>query len=134
MSPQGHLCDIARSRVDFRFSWKCGRAADISKHSTGPPRKMRSRASTSPASGGLSSAHYGFIQPQAGGKDVFVHISAVERAGLSTFNEGQHIEYELEENRGKISARPGIGALLIPVKQSRLFLSRLSLAKIAELE
>ena len=44
---------------------------------------------------------YGFIQPQAGGKDVFVHISAVERAGLSTLNEGQHLEYELEENRGK---------------------------------
>jgi CspA family cold shock protein len=47
---------------------------------------------------------YGFIQPQAGGKDVFVHISAVERAGLSTLNEGQHIEYEFEENRGKTSA------------------------------
>ena len=38
---------------------------------------------------------YGFIQPQAGGKDVFVHISAVERAGLSTLNEGQQIEYEV---------------------------------------
>jgi CspA family cold shock protein len=47
---------------------------------------------------------YGFIQPQAGGKDVFVHISAVERAGLSTLNEGQHLEYEIEENRGKASA------------------------------
>ncbi len=47
---------------------------------------------------------YGFIQPQEGGKDVFVHISAVERAGLSTLNEGQHIEYEIEENRGKSSA------------------------------
>ena len=46
---------------------------------------------------------YGFIQ-QAGGKDVFVHISAVERAGLNTLNEGQHIEYEIEENRGKTSA------------------------------
>ena len=44
------------------------------------------------------------IQPQDGGRDVFVHVSAVERAGLSTLNEGQHIEYELEENRGKISA------------------------------
>jgi CspA family cold shock protein len=43
---------------------------------------------------------YGFIQPQGGGKDVFVHISAVERAGLSTLNEGQQIEYEIEENRG----------------------------------
>src|SRR5262249_13500293 len=47
---------------------------------------------------------YGFIQPQSGGKDVFVHISAVERAGLSTLNEGQHLEYEIEENRGKTSA------------------------------
>ena len=49
---------------------------------------------------------YGFIQPQGGGggKDVFVHISAVERAGLSTLNEGQHVEFELEESRGKTSA------------------------------
>jgi cold shock protein len=47
---------------------------------------------------------YGFIQPQGGGKDVFVHISAVERAGLSTLNEGQAVEYELVENRGKTSA------------------------------
>jgi CspA family cold shock protein len=39
-----------------------------------------------------------------GGKDAFVHISAVERAGLSTLNEGQHLEYEIEENRGKTSA------------------------------
>jgi CspA family cold shock protein len=47
---------------------------------------------------------YGFIQPQGGGKDVFVHISAVERAGLSTLNEGQVVEYELVTNRGKTSA------------------------------
>ena len=47
---------------------------------------------------------YGFIQPQAGGKDVFVHISAVERAGLSTLNEGQQIEYEIVSNRGRESA------------------------------
>ena len=47
---------------------------------------------------------FGFIQPEAGGKDVFVHISAVERAGLSTLNEGQQLEYEIEENRGKTSA------------------------------
>jgi len=39
-----------------------------------------------------------------GGRDVFVHISAVERAGLNTLNERQHIEYEIEENRGKTSA------------------------------
>ena len=48
---------------------------------------------------------YGFIQPSGGGgKDVFVHISAVEQAGLSSLNEGQHIEYEIESNRGKESA------------------------------
>ena len=47
---------------------------------------------------------YGFIQPQGGGKDVFVHISAVERAGLSTLNEGQQIEYEEAANKGKTSA------------------------------
>jgi cold shock protein len=46
---------------------------------------------------------YGFIQPQGGGKDVFVHISAVERAGLSGLNEGQAIEYEEVSNRGKTS-------------------------------
>ena len=47
---------------------------------------------------------YGFIQPQSGGKDVFVHISAVERAGLSTLNEGAVVEYEVVPNKGKESA------------------------------
>ena len=47
---------------------------------------------------------YGFIQPTDGSKDVFVHISAVERAGLSTLNENQVVEYDLVENRGKTSA------------------------------
>jgi CspA family cold shock protein len=47
---------------------------------------------------------YGFIQPQGGGKDVFVHISAVEKAGLSTLNEGQMIEFEEVSNRGRTSA------------------------------
>jgi CspA family cold shock protein len=47
---------------------------------------------------------YGFIQPQGSGKDVFVHISAVERAGLNSLNEGQVIKYEVVVNRGKESA------------------------------
>jgi CspA family cold shock protein len=49
---------------------------------------------------------YGFIQPQSGGgKDVFVHISALEHAGLSTLNEGATVEYELAKGRnGKESA------------------------------
>jgi cold shock protein len=48
---------------------------------------------------------YGFIQPHGGGRDVFVHISAVERAGLNTLNEGQQIEYEEVSDRGKTSAQ-----------------------------
>ena len=47
---------------------------------------------------------YGFIQPEDGGRDVFVHISAVERAGLPGLNEGQTVEYEEVTNRGKTSA------------------------------
>jgi cold shock protein len=47
---------------------------------------------------------FGFIQPQGGGSDVFVHISAVEKAGLSTLNDGQMVEYEVVSNRGKSSA------------------------------
>ncbi|HMJ31927.1 MAG TPA: cold-shock protein [Xanthobacteraceae bacterium] len=47
---------------------------------------------------------YGFVQPSDGGKDVFVHISAVEKAGLSSLNEGQQISYDIVSNRGKESA------------------------------
>jgi cold shock protein len=47
---------------------------------------------------------YGFIQPEGGGKDVFVHISAVERAGSTSLTEGQVVEFEAVSNSGKISA------------------------------
>jgi CspA family cold shock protein len=48
---------------------------------------------------------YGFIQPTSGGKDAFVHISAVERSGLTTLNEGQKVSFDLETGRdGKQSA------------------------------
>ena len=49
---------------------------------------------------------FGFIQPEDGGKDVFVHISAVERAGMSTLNEGQRVSFEVVADRrtGKSSA------------------------------
>ena len=49
---------------------------------------------------------YGFIEPEDGSKDAFVHISAVERAGMSTLNEGQKIEFELVTDRksGKMAA------------------------------
>ena len=47
---------------------------------------------------------YGFIQPEDGGKDVFVHISAVERAGLRGLNEGQQVSYEMQNERGRTAA------------------------------
>lgn len=47
---------------------------------------------------------FGFIQPDEGGKDVFVHISAVERAGLRSLNEGQKVTYEVQKERGKEAA------------------------------
>ena len=47
---------------------------------------------------------FGFIQPDDGSKDVFVHISAVERAGMSTLNEGQRLTYEIVTERGKQAA------------------------------
>jgi CspA family cold shock protein len=47
---------------------------------------------------------FGFIQPADGSKDVFVHISAVERAGLSSLNEGQKVQFEIVTERGKQAA------------------------------
>ena len=47
---------------------------------------------------------YGFIQPEAGGPDVFVHISAVERAGLRGLREGQKVSYDMATERGKTAA------------------------------
>lgn len=51
-----------------------------------------------------STKGYGFIQPDDGGKDVFVHASAVERAGMSSLQEGEKLSYELATDRGKTSA------------------------------
>ena len=48
---------------------------------------------------------FGFIEPEGGGKDVFVHISAVQRAGLQSLNEGQRVSYEEENERGKSARR-----------------------------
>jgi CspA family cold shock protein len=47
---------------------------------------------------------FGFIQPEEGGPDVFVHISAVERAGLKTLNEGQRVSFESQLERGRTAA------------------------------
>jgi cold shock protein len=47
---------------------------------------------------------FGFIQPDDGSKDVFVHISAVERAGMGTLREGQKVSYDVQQEKGKTSA------------------------------
>jgi len=47
---------------------------------------------------------YGFVTPDDGGKDVFVHVSAVEKAGIFQLEQGQKVEYELATNKGKTSA------------------------------
>jgi CspA family cold shock protein len=54
---------------------------------------------------------YGFIQPDDGGKDVFVHISAVERAGLHSLNDGQKVSYEMETDRQGRSSAGSLSAL-----------------------
>jgi cold shock protein len=51
-----------------------------------------------------STKGYGFIHPDGGGKDVFVHISAVEKAGFSSLAEGAKVSYEIVSDRGKASA------------------------------
>jgi CspA family cold shock protein len=51
-----------------------------------------------------SAKGFGFIQPDNGGQDVFVHISALDRAGISNLNEGQKVSYELATEKGKTSA------------------------------
>lgn len=51
-----------------------------------------------------STKGYGFIQPDNGGEDIFVHISAVEQAGLNGLNDGQKVEFEVQENKGRQAA------------------------------
>jgi CspA family cold shock protein len=53
---------------------------------------------------------YGFIAPEAGGKDVFVHISAVQKAGLRTLNEGQKVGFEIEQQQNGRTAAVDLAA------------------------
>ena len=86
--PAGLSCGLVRDRSRLSPSFKKG-SADVA---TGTVKWFN------------ATKGFGFIQPDHGGKDVFVHISAVERAGLSTLNEGAKVSYEEMENRGKTSA------------------------------
>ncbi len=65
---------------------------------------------------------YGFIQPQGGGKDVFVHVSAVERAGLRGLNEGQVVEFDLVSNGGRTAAE-NEGSVIAPRRTVKRLLS-----------
>ena len=51
-----------------------------------------------------ASKGFGFIQPEGGGKDVFVHVTAVQESGLGSLDEGDRVNFELVENRGKMAA------------------------------
>lgn len=51
-----------------------------------------------------STKGYGFIAPDNGAQDVFIHITALEKAGIHQLNDGQKVSYEIEENKGKTSA------------------------------
>ena len=62
---------------------------------------------------------FGFIQPQDGGQDVFVHISAVERAGMSNLNEGQKLTYDVVSERGKLAASKSAERLTTSNRDSR---------------
>ena len=66
---------------------------------------------------------FGFIEPSDGSKDVFVHISAVERAGLSGLNEGQKVEFELKTDkmRGKVSAENSRSSKGLETVVSRMY-------------
>jgi CspA family cold shock protein len=94
-----HASDLSKTRVEARFA---AMRVAFRELKTSLTRRQTMQKGTvkwfNPTKG------YGFIRPSTGEKDVFVHISAVERAGLTTLNEGQTVEYELVTNRGKTSA------------------------------
>jgi CspA family cold shock protein len=99
------LFEGIRARQSAPAGFSCDLLCDRSKFS---PLLLKVKGSADVATGTVkwfnATKGFGFIQPDSGGKDVFVHISAVERAGLSSLNEGAKVSYEEQENRGKTSA------------------------------
>jgi len=112
----GHLDDcrsLSRKLSIFRLALRADLKKPDFQTSIPPPRavpggqlKTEAEMATGTVKWFNTTKGYGFIQPEDGGKDVFVHISAVERAGLRGLNEGQRVSYELERDKrsGKESA------------------------------
>jgi CspA family cold shock protein len=117
------LSQVRSLYTDHRFfgltTWTCfgdGAADDLSQNSIDPAPRMRAKppcniyGETTMATGTVkwfnAQKGYGFIQPDDSDKDVFVHISAVERAGMRDLHEGQKVSYEITQDRrtGKSSA------------------------------
>jgi cold shock protein len=96
----GRTCALPRGLLRFRVPATLAQQERGSKVPTGTVKFFNTQKG------------FGFIQPEGGGGDVFVHISAVERAGMHTLNEGQRVSFEVEtdQRRGKTNAtnlRPG---------------------------
>jgi CspA family cold shock protein len=88
VTPAGLSCGLVRDRSRLSSSFKKG-SADVA---TGTVKWFN------------STKGYGFIQPDNGGKDIFVHISAVEKAGFSSLAEGAKVTFDIVPNKGKESA------------------------------
>jgi CspA family cold shock protein len=104
---------VAGRRLRRRRTWRrVGAVAECQRRSS-----ARARASSSSST---QPKGFGFIQREDGGEDVFVHISAVERAGLEGLAEGQQLEFTLVDRGGKVSASDlaGVGDV-IPVEEAR---------------
>ena len=101
----GRAGEVAGSSPAGVTSTKVGASLNQARHDRAGSDILETEMPTGTVKWFNPTKGYGFIQPSGGGgKDVFVHISAVERAGLRSLNEGQTIEYEIESNRGKQSA------------------------------
>jgi len=90
--------------ISGRYAWVLLAAPRASGHDVSLFRNGSVDVATGTVKWFNASKGFGFIEPDNGGKDVFVHISAVERAGLSNLNEGAKVSYEEVANKGKTSA------------------------------
>ncbi len=102
------VLDAMDSLAEFERMHRAPVSAKVAPSSSAPDRQASPAAGAAGATGTVKwfnlQKGFGFIVNSATGKDVFVHISAVEKAGLTKLDEGQQIDFELEVNRGKATA------------------------------